>query len=50
MDDFDEFQDFQDFFQHLDEDGPIGQPPVRETRILWDRNNPLINISETEFR
>jgi hypothetical protein len=47
MDDFQDFQDFQEvqgLLQHLDEDGPIEEPPVRETRILWERNN-----SETEY-
>ena len=54
MDEFNEFQDFQDFqdlVQNLDEDGNVDQePPIRESRILWERNNPLINISDTEFR
>jgi hypothetical protein len=53
MDDYDDFQDFQDvqgLLQHMDEARQIGLPPVREARILWDRTNPLINISDTEFR
>jgi hypothetical protein len=57
MDDFDDFneyldfQDFQDFIQDVDDDGLLlGGPPVRESRLLWDRSNPLINISDTEFR
>ena len=53
MDDYDDFQDFQDvqgLLQHLDEARQIGLPPAREARILWDRTNPLINISDTEFR
>ena len=50
MDDYDDFQDVQGLLQHLDEARQIGLPLVREARILWDRTNPLINISDTEFR
>jgi len=44
---FIDYIDWQDFlnWRHDREDIPL-----RETRVLWDRRNPFIDISETEFR
>jgi hypothetical protein len=25
-------------------------PPVREARVLWERTNPLIELSDVQFR
>ncbi len=44
----DDYEDWQDYREWRD--NPINPPAVREVRILWDRRNPLIDISETEFR
>jgi hypothetical protein len=42
--DYIDWQDFRNWRQDQEE------IPLREMRVSWDRQNPLIDNSETEFR
>ena len=49
MNDLRDLRDLNDL-NDLEDDQQLQNIPVREPRLLWERRNPLIDISDLEFR
>jgi len=48
MDDFDD--ELGDVLEEIDFVEEFLDPPVNEGRVLWERANPLVNLSDFLFR